>query len=547
MFGGSNAGSATQAAADVLKVIAAQYAFEAQKSAIVAGNNRRWDEWKLQENLANIELKQIDKQLAAAEIRLQIAEKELQNHEQQIAHAQEIDEFMRGKFSNQELYDWMVSQVSAVYFQCYQLAFKTAQLAEASYRFERGVTDTLIRPGQWDSLRRGLMAGEQLQLDLRRLEMKYLQENTREFELTKHISLVSLNPLALIQLKETGSCEIHLPEVLFDLDYPGHYFRRIKSVSLTIPCVTGSYTSVNCTLTLLSNEIRIKNTVVGDNYVKATDDDRFSSQYSASTNTIATSTGQNDNGLFELNFRDERYLPFEGAGAISTWKIELSGKWRTPGDPVKMINLAPFDFSTVIDVIFHIRYTSRFGEVALKDAVLKNLTTEVNALKQVGQCDPHLKIINQGLLRLFSLRHEFPGEWHQFLNPTSSGNNNTMVWQLTQLRFPYLFHSQKLVLKAIDIVIKVKPDFAETHNKSNLKLKLTAGETSIFENHELDDWPTATPPFPGLLHAKKTFSDNGTTPIGCWSISAWLNNSDVISRLDPNSLEDFMIIYQYSI
>jgi hypothetical protein len=33
---------------------------------------------------------------------------------------------------------------------------------------------------------------------------------------------------------------------------------------------------------------------------------------------IATSTAQNDAGVFEFNFRDERYMPFEGAGAIST-------------------------------------------------------------------------------------------------------------------------------------------------------------------------------------------------------------------------------------
>jgi hypothetical protein len=29
--------------------------------------------------------------------------------------------------------------------------------------------------------------------------------------------------------------------------------------------------------------------------------------------SIATSNAQNDDGMFELNFRDERYLPFEGA------------------------------------------------------------------------------------------------------------------------------------------------------------------------------------------------------------------------------------------
>ena len=32
---------------------------------------------------------------------------------------------------------------------------------------------------------------------------------------------------------------------------------------------------------------------------------------------IATSTAQSDAGVFEFNFRDERYMPFEGAGAVS--------------------------------------------------------------------------------------------------------------------------------------------------------------------------------------------------------------------------------------
>ena len=47
--------------------------------------------------------------------------------------------------------------------------------------------------------------------DLRRLETAYLEQNRREFELTKHISLVLLDPLAFVQLRETGRCFINLP------------------------------------------------------------------------------------------------------------------------------------------------------------------------------------------------------------------------------------------------------------------------------------------------------------------------------------------------
>ena len=60
----------------------------------------------------------------------------------------------------------------------------------------------------------------------------------------------------LVRLRQTGACEITIPESVFDLDCPGHYLRRIKNVTLTIPCVVGPYTGVHCKLTLLSSETR---------------------------------------------------------------------------------------------------------------------------------------------------------------------------------------------------------------------------------------------------------------------------------------------------
>ena len=59
--------------------------------------------------------------------------------------------------------------------------------------------------------------------------------------------------------------------------------------------------------------------------------------------------GKNDAGLFEVNLRDERWLPFEGQGAISTWNLVLDPRDNN------------FDFSTVTDVILHVRYTRAAG------------------------------------------------------------------------------------------------------------------------------------------------------------------------------------------
>jgi len=109
---------------------------------------------------------------------------------------------------------------------------------------------------------------------------------------------------------------------MFDVDYPGQYMRRIKNVSVTVPAVVGPYTVVNCRLTLLSSATRIEPTVVdvhrcchddeqccpkctpGSGYNEVPSDRRIVRQYGA-TEAVATSTAQNDAGLFELNFRGD--------------------------------------------------------------------------------------------------------------------------------------------------------------------------------------------------------------------------------------------------
>ncbi len=54
--------------------------------------DRREEEWKHQADLASKELVQIDKQIAAAEIRKAIAEQEIKNHDKQIENAKKVDE-----------------------------------------------------------------------------------------------------------------------------------------------------------------------------------------------------------------------------------------------------------------------------------------------------------------------------------------------------------------------------------------------------------------------------------------------------------------------
>ncbi len=509
--GGTNFGNALRAAVGVLEIIAAQHTEDATMASIKGGYDRRWDDWKLQERLADKELDQIDKQIVAAEIRLAIAEKDLENHDKQIENAKEVDEYMRSKFTNRELYDWMVSQISAIYFQSYQLTYDIAKRSERAYRFELGLEDSnFIQFGYWDSLKKGLLSGEKLHYDLKRMEIAYLDQNKREYEITKHISLAMLDPIALVKLKETGECFVNLPEPIFDLDYPSHYMRRIKNASLTIPCVTGPYTSVNCTLTLLKNSVR-KNTAPGTQYARNTDgnglfidDDRFMDSLGA-IQSIVTSSGQNDSGLFEPNLRDERYLPFEGAGAISEWRLELPKEFKQ------------FDYDTISDVILHLRYTAREGGGILKD---KAIAAVENILKEAT-----LKLAENraGLYRLFSVKHEFPNAFHKLLNP--SGAVQTTEFDLSKQHFPYFLADEELQISEVTVYLKPKEK-----EPVNVPLQFSVNGTG-----KPDQW---TPAYANFKEGKVSLSGS---PIKKWTIDAGTPG------LDKEKLDDILILIKYTI
>lgn len=132
-------------------------------------------------------------------------------------------------------------------------------------------------------------------------------------------SLTQIDAEALVRLREEGACDFELAELYFDLFYPGQYRRRISSVRLTMPCITGPYTNVGATLTLTGSKIRNQPKLGAANLVDVP---------LRRSVSVATSTAQNDAGVFEFSFRDERYMPFEGAGAVSTWRLLLPKSFR---------------------------------------------------------------------------------------------------------------------------------------------------------------------------------------------------------------------------
>jgi hypothetical protein len=371
---------------------------QATQTAKAGSYDRRQQEWTNQSNASAGEITQLFKQLRAAQIREAMADMEWKNHQVQIKQSQAVEQFLQDKTSNVDFYVWMKREVKSLYNDGFQFAFNIARKAERALQQEIG--DPMLSFIEYGDLsgKEGLLAGEKLHADILRMGMAYADLNKREYELTKHVSLLQVDPAALLQFRATGKCTFDVPEDVFDFDCPGQYFRRIKSVGLSIPCVVGPYTSVNCKLMLAKSSIRTS-TSSGDNgYPRdGANDGRFS-DFFGSIPAIVTSSGQNDSGLFETNLHDERKLPFEWSGAISQWQLELPAGVRQ------------FDFSTISDVILHLRYTAREGGDALRSQALSNLEISIGAGKAVGN------------VRLFSMRHEFPSDWAKFKN--SSGATN---------------------------------------------------------------------------------------------------------------------------
>ncbi|MCP3669537.1 MAG: hypothetical protein GY814_03720, partial [Gammaproteobacteria bacterium] len=512
-------GAITHMLANAARGVSSFLSAEASQASTMAGYIRRTHDWTLQANLVIREIIQLDKQITSADIQLQVAEKELKNHLQQIENSKQVEQFLKDKFTNQELYQWMKEQLFSVYKQSYNLAFEMAKKAEKAYQYEMGTEATnFLQYGYWDSSKDGLVAGEKLQLGLRQLENEYLNNNRRELELSKSISVALLNPLALIELRETGKGHLSLPEELFDLDFQGHYFRRIKAVSLSIPCVAGPYTTVNCSLRLLKNSFR-KNTLMNseDDYQHNNDmglpldDDRFRSS-NVPVTSIATSTGQNDAGMFEFNYGDVRYLPFEFAGVISNWMIELTDD----------VDLRQFDYSTISDVILHLKYTARESSGTFKDKAIDHLHSYMQSEEEGATPS----------LLMFNLKQDFPTQWHRFLNPTEPAVKNVFDLEMAPNLFPVMYQDKKLEVTSICMLARCKTEDSEY----SIVVDPPLGEEKITFTSQDDEYgdlrlATHSTPFP---------IDPEEPPI-TWKLEMTSDGNN----LQDGEVGDFLLVLEY--
>lgn len=474
-YGGNQISGTASILSGSLDIGAGIISTSANLAGLKARYDRRQEEWTFQAATAEREIKQIEKQKLANEIRLAIAQKDLENHKLQIENSEVSYAYMQDKFTNEQLYAWMSGELSKFYFQAYQTAYDFAKQAEKCMQFELNVGGSdvdFLKPDNWNSLYKGLLSGDKLYNQIRQMELAYIENNKREYEITKHISLAMLNPNALLDLRNEGKCDFDVPEILFDLDFPGHYFRRIKSVSLTIPAVTGPYTNINCKLTQTGHKIRIS-TNIADGYAHTDDDSRFYEEYIPKT--VATSSGRNDAGVFEVNFNDERYLPFEGRGVVSAWQLELPDDFRQ------------FDYETISDVVMTVNYTAKEGGLAVK------VKEELNDL--ITYVSDNLP----GWSRFFSLKNEFSDNYFALQTalsqqisllskglptpdpqPEPPAPQITTQLTLSKKLFPYMFKDKSLKINKVVVTLLFNEEVVITTDTPIPALSIN-GSTSDFD------------------------------------------------------------------
>lgn len=169
-------------------------------------------------------------------------------------------------------------------------------------------------------------------------------------------------------------------------------------------------------MTLESSRIRVLPSLSGG-YVEAADDDRFAYRF-GKVEQVVTSSGQDSTGLFEPNLNDPRYLPFEGAGVISTWRIELPADGRQ------------FDYRSIADAVLTLQYTAREGGSTLRTAASASVADALEGYKNAAT--------ETGAAVIFRASIDFSAAWNTFLYGELPVTTRDLDLDLRANRFPYL-------------------------------------------------------------------------------------------------------------
>ena len=352
-YGGRKLGEAalTMAESYLSKALEREAAALQQKAK--GEEKKATEEESFEESIANNEIDQTQKQILINTIRQQRNEKEQELFEKELERDEEEYDFLCDKFTNKDLHEWLVKQMTKLSKTMCKLTTKVAKMAEKCYHFEIGDTDmgnakTFISNSYWDGAYSGLLSADRLIADLHAMEVAYLENDQNEVEITRDVYLDEITDEQgvnyLSKLNDIKSnvknFEFKIKETLFDDEFSNHYFRRIRNVKLKIIlCGTQVNTildpkdirNLSAELSLTQNALYLKGSEIIQNRV--------------GVQTVSTSSAHLDANQFMFNFNGEKYSPFEGAGVESSWSLSIP---KINGNQIN-------------NVILTISYTARKG------------------------------------------------------------------------------------------------------------------------------------------------------------------------------------------
>lgn len=377
------------------QVIQTDMTMRSQLASNKAGDFRREQEWKFARDQAEDEISQAQIGVRAAQMRVDISDKELENQRVLSAQSEEVLTFLKAKYTNVQLYTWLSAELRKIHRKALDLALEVARKAQAAYRFELadpGATflGPSYTPGAWGHL----VAAEKLIHDLHRMSTTYVERHGREIELIKQVSLADLDPVALLMLRQSGSCYFDVPEAVFDLDAPGTYDRRVHMIDVTVQCTRDPRTSIPMKVSMTSSQIR-KSASVAEGYLSTGIDDGRFVRGPRAPQTIWLSHGRNDTGTFDGR-DDLRYMPFENEGVISSWALGMPAGAR------------PFDYGTLSDVVITFRYKAKDGGFAMREQAQASLVASWEGVTRALRAN--------GRLTWMTASQEAPEAWQAFLD-----------------------------------------------------------------------------------------------------------------------------------
>jgi hypothetical protein len=516
-FGGGNT-------AEVIATIAMATGSAASATSSIfsmtASFERRAAEWNFQKELAGEDINIANIGIDLADDRLKITEKENVIARLRQDHASNVIEFLGNKFTNKELYRWMNTNLKKLYREQLNYAISTSKATQRAFEFERQSTYDFINYDYWDSDKKGILAAEQLLNDLNKMDQFRLKSASRKKEIEKTISLASVAPLAFQKFRETGVFDFETMSQWFDRDFPGHYMRLIRDVNVSVLALIPPYEGVHATL---SNN--------GLSYIVPGPPYEEHSVIYRLPESIALSRAQNATGLFDLRPDDPMLLPFEGSGVITNWRLEMS----------KGANR--FDYSTIFDVLFTIRYTA-LEDRSYRDKILDELGQDEDGYVQTQS------------VRYFSLRNEFPDQWYHLFNP--SIESDTLDYYDPFKNYLPDSNIEEKTIKPYTLLFDILDDYfphnEELHKIKNVTLAVQKSDKLRDEEKTIDFNLKFIPNRGSEVSCRtlvtsedtyQTMSDmNGKRPFGKWVIQVDYSYSD-LNDIDVEWLDDIFLVIDY--